>query len=160
MSIILGIDPGHIQSAWIRWHIPDNEPIDFGITENGKFMAEDLPIMQNPKDATICVIEGVQSFGMPVGKEVFETVFFIGRLWERITTEKYLVYRKDIKLHFCQTARAKDGNIRQALIDRFGVPGTKKHPGKLYGISKDVWSALAVTVFFADTQNVTVIAYK
>jgi hypothetical protein len=152
MSIILGIDPGHIQTAWIRWHIPDNEPMDFGITENEKFLSEDLPIIQDRtvKDITICAIEMIQSFGMPVGKEIFETVFFIGRLWECITTEKYLAYRKNIKLHFCETLRAKDGNIRQALIDRFGTPGTKKNPGKLYGVSKDIWSALAVAIYWHD----------
>jgi hypothetical protein len=49
--------------------------------------------------------------------------------------------------------RAKDSNIRQALIDRFGEPGTKKVPGLLYGIKKDEWSALALGVFWHDTQN-------
>ena len=40
--------------------------------------------------------------------------------------------------------KAKDSNIRQALIDRFGPVGTKKNPGWFYGVSKDVWAAIAV----------------
>jgi hypothetical protein len=30
----------------------------------------------------------------------------------------------------------------------FGPPGTKKFPGVLYGISNDVWAALAVAVTY------------
>jgi hypothetical protein len=40
--------------------------------------------------------------------------------------------------------RAKDANIRQALIDKLGAVGTKKAPGPLYGISGHLWAALAV----------------
>jgi len=59
-----------------------------------------------------------------------------------------------VKLHLCGSARAKDTNIRQALIDRYGgsaAIGKKAAPGPLYGVSKDVWSALAVAVTAADT---------
>jgi hypothetical protein len=49
--------------------------------------------------------------------------------------------------------KAKDGNIRQALIDRFGPVGTKKNPGWFYGFSGDVWQAYAVGVTYADMQK-------
>ncbi|HET6477318.1 MAG TPA: hypothetical protein VFH93_14740 [Thermoleophilia bacterium] len=45
----------------------------------------------------------------------------------------------------------KDANIRQALLDRFGGPaavGRKAAPGPLYGIARDVWSALAIAVTY------------
>ena len=66
-----------------------------------------------------------------------------------------LVYRKDVKLHLCGDLRAKDANIRQALIDLFGpgkerAIGKKKTPGPLYGIRKHEWSALAVAVTYHD----------
>ncbi|HBC95047.1 MAG TPA: hypothetical protein DCZ10_19680, partial [Pelotomaculum sp.] len=61
------------------------------------------------------------------------------------------VYRKDEKINLCGSMRAKDGNIRQALIDRFGIVGTKKSPGWFYGVSKDVWAAIAVGVTYYDT---------
>ena len=38
------------------------------------------------------------------------------------------IYRKEEKMNICHTMRAKDSNIRQALIDRFGEVGTKKNP--------------------------------
>jgi hypothetical protein len=62
-----------------------------------------------------------------------------------------------VKMHLCGNTRAKDGNIRQALLDRFGpgkaiACGTKKQPGPLYGVSKDVWQALALAVTWSDQQ--------
>ena len=61
-----------------------------------------------------------------------------------------LCYRKDIKLHLCGTTKARDPNVRQALIDRLGKPGTKKNPGPTYGVSSHAWSALAVAVYASD----------
>lgn len=59
--------------------------------------------------------------------------------------------RRAVKLALCGDSRAKDANIRQALIDRFGgsaAIGRKAAPGPLYGISRDVWSALAIAVTY------------
>jgi hypothetical protein len=89
-------------------------------------------------------IEMIASYGMAVGREVLETCVWIGRFIENIKTPYRLVYRKDVKLHLCNSLRAKDGNIRQALIDKYGLPGTKKNQGKLYGVSTHLWAALAV----------------
>ena len=35
---------------------------------------------------------------------------------------------KEEKMNLCGSMKAKDSNIRQALIDRFGEVGTKKNP--------------------------------
>jgi hypothetical protein len=102
----------------------------------------------------------IACYGMPVGAETFETCFWIGRYVDRwVTTGNALdrvsrIPRGDIKLHLCRSVRAKDGNVRQALIDRFGRPGTKKAPGALYGISTHCWAALAVAVCEYDRLNV------
>ena len=103
------------------------------------------------------VIEMVACYGMAVGAEVFETVFWIGRFWEiaRRDIGVTRLYRKDVKMHLCNSMRAKDGNIRQALIDKLGAPGTKKNPGPTYGIKADIWAALAVAVTFAETKGTT-----
>ena len=71
------------------------------------------------------------------------------------------IYRMDVKMYLCNNTRAKDGNIRQAIIDRYPANGggktpqigTKKHPGPLYGVSKDVWSALAVAIYCAENPK-------
>ena len=84
--------------------------------------------------AANCVaIEMIASYGMPVGKEVFATCYYIGALMEICRTWKVRVmpvYRKDVKLALCGSPRAKDANVRQALIDLLGAPGTKKEPGR------------------------------
>ena len=106
------------------------------------------------------VIEMVASYGMPVGREVFETVRWIGRFHEAFGGAEY-VYRKDVKIHLCQSMRAKDANVRQAILDLFPpagggkVPqvGTKLQPGPLYGVRKDIWSALAVALTFSGRDS-------
>jgi hypothetical protein len=108
--------------------------------------------------AANCVaIEMIASYGMPVGKEVFATCYYIGALMEICRTWKVRVmpvYRKDVKLALCGSPRAKDANVRQALIDLLGAPGTKKEPGGTYGISGHGWSALAIA-WYARTQLTT-----
>lgn len=73
----------------------------------------------------------IASYGMAVGKEVFETCVWIGRFIEIArfkNIEVEYIYRKDEKMNLCNSMKAKDSNIRQALIDRFGEVGTKKNP--------------------------------
>ena len=106
------------------------------------------------KIADRMAIEMVSCYGMPVGAETFETCVWIGRFMERFRGECDQVFRRDVKLNLCNSMRAKDANIRQAILDRFPSTGggktpqvgTKKQPGPLYGISKHAWSALAVGI--------------
>ncbi len=147
---ILAIDPGPIKSAYVLW---DGKSITgHGILDNVQLKSE---IISGRSGEEYLVIEMIASYGMPAGKSLFETCLWIGRFleaWENFEGEAKLIYRKDVKMHFCNSMRAKDSNIRQALIDRFGKPGTKKSPGKLYGIKKDEWSALALAIYFADMR--------
>ena len=79
----------------------------------------------------LLVIEMVASYGMAVGETVFETCVWIGKFMQIAENSKMPVkkiYRKDEKMNICYSMKAKDSNIRQALIDRFGVVGTKKNP--------------------------------
>ena len=149
---ILAIDPGTEQSAWIVWD--GQRVLDCGIERNIAVLhrlrhahTDADPWMPSPK---LMAFEMVASYGMAVGAETFHTVLWTGRFveaWEGATNEHaWQVYRKDVKLHLCQSMRAKDGNIRQALIDRFGEVGTKKTPGPLYGVKSHIWAALAVAV--------------
>lgn len=151
---VLAIDPGDKQSAYIVYG--GGRPSAFGKLDNHDLLerleehAAALPYH------TPLVIEMIASYGMPVGREVFETCVWIGRFIQRWPFVHHLVYRRDVKLHLCGSARAKDTNIRQSLLDRFGgksvAVGDKKQPGFLYGVKSDVWSALALAVTFADGQ--------
>ena len=49
-------------------------------------------------------------------------------------------------MNLCGQTKAKDTNVRQALIDRFGVVGTKKNQGWFYGFKADIWQAYALGV--------------
>ena len=81
-----------------------------------------------------------------------DTVLWTGRFAEAAQrVPVVLLPRRAVKLALCGDSRAKDANIRQALIDRFGgsaAVGRKAAPGPLYGISRDVWSALAIAVTY------------
>jgi hypothetical protein len=102
------------------------------------------------------VIEMVASYGMPVGAEVFETVYWIGRFAqaaEAAGAKVHRIKRLQVKQHICHDSRAKDSNIRQALIDRFGPVGTKKDKGWFYGFKADMWAAYALAVTFAETRE-------
>lgn len=149
--MFMAIDPGPVQSAWMTFDPSTDRPEMFGIDPN----AELLSRLRRSMDAfDTLLIEKIEAMGMAVGAEVFETVWWSGRFAEAvhpIAVER--ITRRQVKLHLCGNMRAKDPNVRQALIDRFGGPdaiGRKATPGPLYGIAADVWSALAVAVTFAD----------
>ena len=144
--IIIAIDPGSEQSAMVWWD--GKEVLRHEILKNEDLIQTLLYL----EDGTL-VIEMVASYGMAVGKTVFETVFWIGRFYQASSIPAELIYRKEIKEYFCHSMRAKDSNIRAALIDRLGEPGNKKAPGLLYGIKKDEWSALALAVCWHDKKG-------
>jgi hypothetical protein len=151
MKTVLAIDPGTTKSAFILW---DGERvINCGILENNSLL--ELLKSSDLAPFDFAAIEMVACYGMAVGKEVFETVFWIGRFYEVVSRKVGVgrVYRKDVKLHLCNSPRAKDGNIRQALIDKHGVVGTTKNKGRLFGISSHLWAALAVADFALETHQ-------
>lgn len=161
---ILAIDPGDKESAWLEFE-PDltgngpGRPLKFGFVPNDELLTKISDDFGEHNPCDHLVIEGIASYGMAVGREVFDTCIWIGRYlqhWERNCCQRNtssLLYRPDIKLHLCYSRRAKDPNVRQALLDRWGgksAVGLKATPGPLYGISSHAWSALAVAVTRAD----------
>lgn len=156
---ICAIDPGNIQSAYCLM-TPDLQPVSFMKAEN-EVMYEDMmsAVRCHATADTVFVIEDIVSYGMSVGREVFDTCKWIGRLQERLKDmDVSFVNRLQEKQTICHSQKANDTTIRQALIDRFayGVPnkgkGTKKEPGWFYGFRADVWSAYAVGVTYHDLK--------
>ena len=156
--MILAIDPGNIESAYVLMDY-DLKPIEFGKVDNIKM----LEIIETEAYEHIA-IEMVASYGMAVGETVFETVFWIGRYWETALmnncTYMKRIYRKDVKMNLCHTMKAKDGNIIQALVDRFAPntrnkgKGVKANPSWFYGFKADIWQAYAVGVTYYDRYEV------
>lgn len=154
MSVILAIDPGPTHSAFVRY-------TGGSIHERGKVLNAEMRgwVANTHRPYDVLAIEMIASYGMPVGAEVFQTCVEIGRLVQIAESASFdprvlLVYRRDVKLHLCGSARAKDGNVRAALLDLYGgkesAIGRKANPGPLYGVSADVWSALAIARTVAD----------
>lgn len=140
---MLAIDPGTTESGWVVFE--GGAVIAAGVSPNPDILDR---IAAHPYDQL--AVEMIASYGMAVGREVFRTVWWTGRIaqaWMQRTGRLPIeVYRQDVKLHLCGTSRAKDGNIRQALIDLLGPRGTKRNPGPTYGVKSHAWAALAVAV--------------
>lgn len=157
--MILGIDPANEYSAFVVVENDLSAVVDKGKIHNkelqekiSSWKAENYPI-------DYVAIEGIQSFGMPVGQTTFETCYFIGRLLEQFEAfdiEPTLIYRSEEKMTLCRSMKATDATIRQALVDRFAPntpnkgKGYKSNPGLFYGFKSDIWQAYAVAVTYYD----------
>lgn len=171
---VLAVDPGNVQSAFVI--LEGENIIEKGILPNDEL----LDIINHGTDSSDhLAIEMIASYGMAVGVTVFETCVWIGRFIQAFGANHTKVYRKDVKMNLCGSMKAKDGNIRQALIDRYGEESiqteqlcprrkNKSHSelcptcggmgiirpaGVLAGVSKDVWSALAVGLTYQDSLS-------
>lgn len=154
--IILGIDPGDTESGYCL--VDSNlKPVEKGIIDNNlllkKLYENDFQIMP-----THVAIEMVASYGMGVGRHIFDTCVWIGRFYEAVKhiAEPEFIFRRYEKICLCGCMQAKDSNIRIALVDRFTPgeknygKGCKKKPGWFYGFTSDVWAAYAVVVTYSD----------
>lgn len=153
--MILAIDPGPEQSAYCllsQTDDPRSTVEGFDKIPNRMFLREQWDGVDE------VVIEKIASYGMPVGEEVFETVYWSGRITQAVPGVVFRLPRKRIVTNLCGSARAKDANVRQALIDRYGgkalAIGTAKSKGPLYGMAGDCWAALAVGLTFIDLRKV------
>lgn len=159
MTAVLAIDPGYEVSAWVLFN--GQRVLEHGIESNDLLAHRLRNRLDQLNHQAIggVVLEQIESFGMAVGREVFETVFWTGRFFEiaRMTYGPVVerMPRRTVKVHLCQSARAQDSNIRVALLDRFGgsaAVGKKKTPGPLFGIKSHEWAALALAVTWWDLR--------
>ena len=152
---VIAVDPGPTESAYALFL--SGQFIGGEKVANSTLLAD----LSQVGAATHLTIERIRSYGMPAGAELFETCEWSGRFWQAwvggTEREAHWLPRKDVKFNLCGNPRAKDANIRQAIIDRFGgkdkAIGTKKAPGPLYGVSGDVWAAIAVGLTWQDLRK-------
>lgn len=163
---LLAIDPGDVQSALVLYDTADQRLVWWAKVPNHiavQYIAGAATGQTAELGCDELAIEMIASYGMPVGRTTFETCVWIGRFvqtWEHyrsfLQPAPRMVYRLDVKVHLCRSAKARDSNVRQALVDRFGgtdrlAKGTKRAPGPLYGLSGDGWAALGVAITAAET---------
>lgn len=169
--LIAGIDPGPEASALVvlntaTWrvdlarYLPNERMLDA--------ICPDVRLEVDWRDhgfVAFCGLEWLMTYRKVVGQSVFQTCRWVGRFEERWIdrgTEPRLISNVEIRQNLCHVHdRAGAGEIRAALIDRFGGPdravGVKKAPGPLYalrlgpkGCARHLWSALGVAVTLAD----------
>lgn len=161
MSKVIAIDPGPEKSGLCVIETETYKPILVGKYENDSIM-EVLEVHLQKENKVVIEMVAHYGTGMPAGKEVFETCVWIGRYIEMFLQEGLDVEtlpRKTVKINLCNSVRAKDSTIRQALVDRFSPmvrnygKGTKGNPGFFYGFSADAWQAYALGITYIDMKR-------
>lgn len=156
---IIAIDPGNVQSGYCVIDQKSLRPLEFGKIDNEELLKKlESAAGQGCRWA---VIEMVASYGMPVGREVFDTVLWIGRFYQVLSAQcpVRMLCRIEEKRHICHNTRANDATIRRSLIDRFAThdlkngKGTKKDPDFFYGFKADMWAAYAVGLTAIENHN-------
>lgn len=144
--MILGIDPGNKESA-------------FALVDKGYVVAEADKIENHRLRDVVrqytciseVVVESIQSYGMPVGREIFDTCLMIGRI-QQVADDRnlpnYLYPRPEYARAICGTNKVKDSVLRQALELRFGGYNKGEPLHLLRGTDKR--SAFAVAVYHID----------
>jgi hypothetical protein len=103
MSTIYAIDPGTTHSALVHLHAS-------GDVTGGMWVNADLAKLMNDGELAFghLVIEEIESYGMAVGRETFQTVFWAGRFaqaWGCPGQYSWsLLPRRAVKLHLCGSA--------------------------------------------------------
>ena len=147
MKVIIGIDPGTTETAYCIIGQ------DYGVWEADKVDNKKFIDMLSlvPYKAHFAV-ESIQSYGMAVGREVFETAFMIGRIQQKIEDSgfKYTLYpRPEYAKAICGVQKVNDAVLRQSLLLRFG--GDKKgEPLFMLKGNSDKRSAFAIAAYHLD----------
>ena len=164
MNFVIGIDPANKYTAYVVCEAESMQPLYFGREENKKALTEILEYALECKSrgSVVIGIEGMQSYGQPVGTATFETCYWIGNLqchFNLYQIPHQLIFRTEEKMAICKQTRAKDSNIRAALVDLFAPyasnhgKGTKDEPSIFYGFKKDIWQAFAIAYTLREKER-------
>lgn len=138
--IVFAVDPGSSESAIVAF---DGRTIHFAsVLPNDKLLAM-VRASNGALSGKRFVIERIGHYGtgMPAGETIYETVYFSGNLEEAarmVGAKPEYVKRPTVKTHLCGNPRAKDANVRQALVDKYGPEFMKQLK------NDDLRSAMAV----------------
>lgn len=147
---VVGIDPGDNQSAYA---VVD---ANYEVVEADKVENEDLALfLKCILGDTHVVVEGIQSYGMPVGRNVFDTCYQIGRILQICDDLglPWTIYnRPEYTKAICGVQKISDSVLRQALLLRFGGDKKGEPLNKLKG-STDKRSAFAIAAYHLDVTG-------
>ena len=123
-QILLAIDPGDEFSAFVFMDVDTYKPLYFAKEKNEEAISHMASYIKG-NDTCIANVKNVAcemiaSYGMGVGAHVFWTCVEIGKfttILEQVGCKVDYIYRKDEKMNLCKSMKAKDSNIRIALIE-------------------------------------------
>ncbi len=118
-DFIYGIDPGTERSGYVLIARRDYELVDAQVIDNPTLRMYMRNPPKLPHEAELCV-EFMVPRGMPTSAEEMRTMFELGRIVEAWGAEYRPITRQEVKMAICGTPRAKDANIRAAIIDIYG----------------------------------------
>ena len=158
--MIFAIDPGTKVSTAVLYN-PEAERV-VEVLRDISNTALRIQVREHAHTGHPIVIEDFENYGAatPIGYDCATMLKWAGRFWEiadRHGSEPHWVKRTAIKLHLCGSRRAKDKDVRAAIVERFGgekaAKGRKANPGPLYGVASHAWSALAVALTWGDIHG-------
>jgi len=154
---IVGLDPGTHTSSVVeivrREGVVDGNPWipDESRTFHNARMGEWLAQRSFTDQSVLLAMEHMAPRPRkPSGWDTFKTIWWTG--W--FAAKWYNQYTTLARQHVCgqltHDTRATKGKVNNAIIARYGKPGTTADPGWLFGIHDHEWDALAIALVIAD----------
>lgn len=154
--MIVAVDPGSDVSAYVLYDPHQQWLGMFGIQPNAELCDTLMSRIVAPASILVCEMLGYYGPDYKAGQSMYQTAIWIGRFLQAWSGPHELVLKSTWRAALCGTSQAADKHVIAALTDRFGPKGTKKNPGKLYGVKSHIWQALGIAVAYGDTHDVTV----
>ena len=153
-QLIMGLDVGSTHTGYaIIAEVGKLYKDPSGVETFGKIPNEDvLTLVRGWGNDCMYAIEYPYPKNNVVAFEVFQMTEWVGRIMQRIDDGggKYArIFRHREKSVMCKSGVANDAQIRAAVISIYGGKGTKKNQGPTYGVTADVWQAIAVATTYA-----------
>lgn len=154
--MIFAVDPGNILSGYCI--LEGLSVLEFGKIENAPLLVKIEALSPEEKSKYSFVCEWIESYGMPVGQEVFHTCRWCGIFEHAWGKNVNYLSRLQVKLALCHSVKANDAIIRRRVLDIYGPEkrkaiGVKKAQGPLYGVKADVWQALALGIAYQEIKS-------
>lgn len=149
-STVFAIDAGNTHSGWAVVSNLDGEYQlgVFGKWENKALLEE----IRKYNDFDFA-IEYPYPRNSTVPLQVFEMAEWVGRfahVLEECGNRFHRIYRHREKAVMCHSGVATDSQIRASVISVLGGQGTAQNPGPTYGVTGDVWQAIAIGMTFLE----------